>query len=263
VENYYDILGVPTGATTAEIKRSFRERAKKSHPDIAGEIAQEEMRRLITAYETLSDGERRREYDRAYERFIASDPRRAQRFDYRSFLKESPDDPDCMAKLVFFDLLHLEEEEAIEVWRRMGGLDFRMDAVLDREDWMDCTFIIAEELDKRGSSYEAFMLLLELVPEERRRPYFRHFMPEVDALIKEIARTRLAGRIPDELLVECMEELVGLGYSRSEEARWFRTMAEASERMGDRRSAAEALRSALKRDPALSGVVQMRRRLGL
>lgn len=263
MENYYDLLGVPTGATTAEIKRAFRERAKVVHPDIAGEVAQEEMRRLLTAYETLSDGERRQEYDRAYERFIKSDPRRAQRFDYRSFLKESPDDPDSMAKLIFFDLLHLEEEEAIEVWWRMGALAFRMDEVLDREDWMDCTFIIAEELDQRGFSYEAFRLLVDLVLEERRRPYFRHFMGEVDALVKEIARTRLAGKIPDDLLVECMEELVGLGYARNEQARWFRTMAEACERMGDSRGASEALRSALKRDPSLSGVVQMKRRLGL
>jgi len=258
VDNYYDILGVRSEATTAEIKRAFRERAKKVHPDIAGGSTDNEMRRLLTAYETLHDAERRREYDRAYVRFV-----KKVDFDYRAFLKETPEDPESQAKLVFFDLLHLEEEEAISVWRRMGGLDFRMDAVLDREDWMDCSFIIAEELDKRGYSFEAFKLLASLIPEEKRRPYFRHFMPEVDSLVKEILRVRLPGSVPDDVLVECLEEALELGYARRDEARWLRTMAEALERMGDRRGAAEALKAALKRDASLSGVVQLKRKLGL
>lgn len=264
MDNYYGILGVDAEATTADIKKAFREKAKRVHPDIAGESAQQEMRRLLTAYETLGDPERRREYDRAYERFTATDPRMGvSKFDYRSFLKERPDDPESQAKLVFFDLLHLEEDEAISVWRRMGGLDFHMDAVLDREDWMDCTFILAEELDKRGHSYDACKLLIDLVGEERRRPYFRHFMPEVDGLLKEIVRSRLARAIPDEALVECLEELLDLGYARKDEARWLKTMAEALERSGDVRGAAEALKAALKKDPALNGVVQLRRRLGI
>jgi len=258
VENYYDILGVSTEATTAEIKKAFRERAKRVHPDIAGGSTENEMRRLLTAYETLHDEERRREYDRAYFRFV-----KKVDFDYRAFLKETPEDPESQAKLVFFDLLHLEEDEAIAVWRRMGGLDFRMDACLDREDWMDCTFILAEELDKRGFAYEGFMLLSELVPEERRRPYFRHFMPEVDSLIKEIIRVRLPGSVPDDVLVECLEEALELGYARRDEARWLKTMAEALDRQGDRRGAAEALKAALKRDASLSGVVQLKRKLGI
>ncbi len=258
MDNYYDILGVSSEATTAEIKKAFRERAKRVHPDIAGGSTDNEMRRLLTAYETLQDAERRREYDRAYVRFV-----KKVDFDYRSFLKETPEDPGSQAKLVFFDLLHLEEDEAISVWRRMGGLEFRMDVVLDREDWMDCAFILAEELDKRGFAYEAFRLLAELVPEERRRPYFKHFMPEVDSLIKEILRARLPAAVPDDVLVECLEEALDLGYARKDEARWLKTMAEALERLGDRRGAAEALRAALKRDSGLAGVVQLKRKLGL
>ncbi|MFA6507369.1 MAG: DnaJ domain-containing protein [Treponemataceae bacterium] len=258
MDNYYDILGVSSEATTAEIKKAFRERAKKIHPDIAGGSTDNEMRRLLAAYEILHDIERRREYDRAYFRFV-----KKVDFDYRSFLKETPDDPDSQAKLIFFDLLHLQEDEAISIWRRMGGLDFRMDAVLDREDWMDCTFIIAEELDKRGFSYEAFKLLAELVTEEQRRPYFRHFMPEVDSLIKEIIRARLAPCVPADVLVECLEEALELGYARRDEARWLKMMAEALERQGDTRSAVEALTAALKRDGTLPGVVQLKRKLGL
>ena len=265
MENYYEILGVTPDASPKLIKKAFRERAKQVHPDIAGETAENEMRRLLAAYELLSDVERRGEYDRAYERFVGSDPRwkTSKDFDYRSWLKEHGNEPENRAKLVFFNLLHMEEDEAIAVWRGGGGLGFRLDAYLEREDWMDCAFILAEELDKRGFSFEAFKLLIDLVVEERRKPYFRHFMPEVDSLIKEIVRIRLNGTIPDELLVECLEEILDIGYPAKEMARWLRTCAEALERLGDRYAAADMLRQALRRDPGLNGVIQIRRRLGV
>ncbi len=216
------------------------------------------MRRLLAAYEILSDPERRQEYDRAYVRFV-----KKVDFDYREFLKERADDPESQSKLIFFDLLHLEESEAIALWRTQGGLGFRLDLYLDREDWMDCTFILAEELDRAGFPYEAFVLLLDILKEERRSPYFRHFMPEVDALIKELARAKLPRAVDDETLVECLEELIGQGYPRKEEARWLRTIAEALSRMGDRRGAEAALRSALQRDSSLPHAVQLRRRLNV
>lgn len=258
MENYYQILGLEQSASDEEIKRAFRERAKKVHPDIAGESGKQAMQKLLTAYETLSNHERRAEYDRAYIRFTAH-----YDFDYRSFLKERKDDPASQAKLIFFDLLHLEEDEALEVWHELGGLDFPMDAYLDREDWMDCSFILAEELDKRGQHYEAFILLADIIREERRRPYFRHFMEEVDTFIKTLARTKLMNSVDDEVLVECMEELLELGYPRKDEARWLRTMAEALVRLGHISDARLALQSALQRDPALPNVVQLRRRLGI
>ncbi len=258
MENYYEILGVEKSAGAREIKKAYRQRAKKVHPDIAGEAAQLEMRRLITAYETLSDEDRRAEYDRAYFRFV-----KTYTFDYRAFLKENGDDPDSQAKLIFFDLLHLEEDEALAVWRRQGGLDFALDRHLEREDWMDCTFILAEELDERGEHYEAFQLLLDLVREERRRPYFRHFIGEVDALVKALARVKLPRVLDDADLVDCLEELIDVGYSRRDEARWLRSIAEALLRLGERNEAAAALQAALQRDPDLPNIVRIRRALGV
>ncbi|GAB1481699.1 DnaJ domain-containing protein [Treponema sp.] len=258
MDNFYDILGIESEASAADIKRAFREKAKRVHPDIAGETALEDMRRLLSAYETLSDTDRRGEYDRAYFRFVKD-----LDFDYRSFLRERYDDPESQAKLIFYEFLHMEEDEAIAVWRRLGGLQFRLDLYLDREDWMDCAFILAEELDKRGAHYEAFTILLDLVKEERRKPYFKHFLGEVETLLKDIARTRLSLHPDHRLVAESLEELLHLGYSRRDEARWLRTIAEALERSGDSRGAQEALRAALRKDPALPNVVQLRRRLGV
>jgi curved DNA-binding protein CbpA len=214
VENYYTLLGVDKNASGREIKKAFREKAKLLHPDIAGKDAEGRMRRLLAAYEVLSRGDRRFEYDRAYDRFMGK-----RGFDYRSFLKERPDDPGSQAKLIFFHLLHLEEEEALEVWTANGGLDFPLGSWLDREDWMDCAFLLAEELDKRRRVYEAFVLLLQIIREERRRPYFKHFMEDVEKFLKELVRLRLKSSVDGETYRECLESLLGLGFSPKEENR--------------------------------------------
>jgi len=224
MNNYYELLEIGRNASTQEIKKAFREKAKRLHPDIAGESGAGEMRKLLAAYEILSDGNRRFEYDRAYTRFTGK-YREKQGFNYRSYLREKKDDPSSQAKLIFFELLHLEEEEALSIWKDLGGLDFPLDKYLDREDWMDCTFILAEELDKRGFCYEAFVLLIGLVREERRRPYFRHFMEEVEKLLKELVRLRLRAAVDNEIYLECLEALLGLGFPSQYEARILRLIA--------------------------------------
>jgi len=258
--NYYEILTVGQNASTQEIKRAFRERAKQLHPDLTGdaggESGAEEMRKLLAAYETLSNRDRRFEYDRAYNRFIGK-----YRFDYRSFLMERKDEPSSQAKLIFFELLHLEEETALAIWQKHGGLEFRMEKYLDREDWMDCSYILAEELAKRQRYYEAFVLLVQLVREERRLPYFRHFMGEVETFLKELTRLHLRSAVDKETYVECMELLLYLGFSPKDEARWMRSIAETLILLGESNAAAKIFREALKRDPALPNTALLKRKL--
>jgi len=218
--NYYEILTVGQNASSKEIKKAFRERAKQLHPDVAGETGAEEMRKLLAAYQTLSDRDRRFEYDRAYNRFVGK-----YRFDYRSFLMEQKDDPGSQAKLIFFELLHLEEETALAVWQKQGGLQFPMEKYLDREDWMDCSYILAEELAKRRRFYEAFVLLVSLVREERRLPYFKHFMHEVEKFLKELVRLHLRSAVDRETYMDCMEALLGLGFPPQYEGRILRSIA--------------------------------------
>ncbi|GHT95201.1 molecular chaperone DnaJ [Spirochaetia bacterium] len=241
MQDYYRLLGVNRNASFQDIKKAFRNKAKRLHPDVAGRVspgggdAEEAMRKLLAAYEVLVDPDRRYEYDRVYGRLADK-----YTFDYRTFLRENPDDPALQAKLVFFHLFHREEEEALEVWQAQGGLNFPMQHFLDREDWMDCTYILAEELEKRQRSYEAFVLYAAVIREERRRPYFRHFTIEVENALKELVRLRLRSSVDGETYVACMETLLDLGFPPREEARWMRSMAEALVRMGDR-SAAEAV----------------------
>ena len=241
MNNYYELLGLRPDASSAEIKKAFREKAKKLHPDIAGESAGAQMRKLLTAYETLSSEQRRYEYDRAYSRFTANPV-----FNYRTWLREREDDPESQAKLLFFELLHLEEDEAINIWRKNGGINFSMDKYMDREDWMDCSFILAEELDRRGHSYEAFRLLENIIREERRKPYFGIFTPELEKYTREIVRQRLRPQVDDETWIECMETLLDLGFSARDTAYWLRSLAQTLHKIGDRAGSQQVLKEAKK-----------------
>ncbi|MDA8142104.1 MAG: DnaJ domain-containing protein [Desulfobacteraceae bacterium] len=63
--DYYKVLGVDKGASSADIKKAYRKLAMKYHPDHAknDKDAEEKFKKISEAYAVLSDEEKRKQYD--------------------------------------------------------------------------------------------------------------------------------------------------------------------------------------------------------
>ncbi len=60
-KTFYDVLGVSRDASDKEIKTAFHKLAQKYHPDAGGD--EQKFKEISEAYETLSNPDKRKEYD--------------------------------------------------------------------------------------------------------------------------------------------------------------------------------------------------------
>ena len=69
LKSHYQLLGVGISATEEEIRRAYRWKALRAHPDKNKGLSQAEeiMKKLNKAYETLTDTMKRADYDEQME----------------------------------------------------------------------------------------------------------------------------------------------------------------------------------------------------
>ena len=64
-KDYYEVLGVPQGASEKDVARAYRKLAKQYHPDAnsGDKDAEERFKEISAAHDVLGDAEKRKEYD--------------------------------------------------------------------------------------------------------------------------------------------------------------------------------------------------------
>ena len=197
--DYYACLKLDRDATAADIKKAFRNLAKRYHPDKNQEPAAARMfRRIWRAYNVLRDAKQKRAYDktlRAAEGTVANDIYGARK---HSHTAETVD-------RLFQALLQHRYETGIALYEQLlqrcerngdkkgGGVT--LDAVLSYEESRDCEFLVAEAYEKiafqktgaQGAAHykqQAIALYESLLAAEAQRPCFRHFTREVKERLK-------------------------------------------------------------------------------
>lgn len=255
--DYYKILGVSPKASASEIKRAFRKKAKQLHPDLldpdSAENAahKEEFNLVLKAYEVLSDLHQKRLFDEENElkNRYSKAFRSENSFNYREWLAARPD-LESQCKLIFFDLMHKNEDYAVELFKKLNTEvpDFSLSYWFTREDFMDYGFILCEEMIFRGEYYDAIILLLQIIKMENSFPYFKIFFPEVMLLAKTVLKRQLEGTVPDELFLDALERALDLGFPKKDEAVFFLKMAAAYDRLGDSETAIICIKEAQKLD---------------
>jgi dnaJ domain protein len=264
IEDYYTILNISPSASIAEIKRAFRKKAKELHPDIPHNVRhtgrkksnEQALLQLIRAYEALLDAKRRAEFDVFYNKAA----KKTESFDYRTWLKEQTD-TESKAMLIFFDLFHNAEDEAVEEFLRLRVVQpsFSLRRFFNRGDFMDCGFVLAEELSFRNHYYEAFVLLEQIIREEQKQAYFRHFFPEVLILARKLIREKLIYMLADDLILDCCEAALDFGLSKADNAEILKKMAEIYYRMGDFTTGDGCAAASVRMNPRIRGIATLKK----
>lgn len=239
MKDCYKILGVPHNATAAEIKHAYRQKAKLLHPDLSGQSS-EAFLELKSAYDTLSDIKSRELFDESYafHNNTFNKDKDYKKFDYRKWLVERTDD-ESRAKLIIFDLLHHNEDDAVSEFKKMNmeRTNFRLSRWFTREDFMDFGFILAEELVLRQEYYDAVILLDQIIHMEYTFEHFRLFFPEVMSLARHILRNNIEDACSPELAIDAWERALDLRFGNEDDAYFLLRMGDAYEKIGDRYTA--------------------------
>lgn len=258
-ESYYDVLDVDRSASQEDIKQAFRKMAKKHHPDTKqGDdkpAASRRMKQVMAAYRVLSNERERARYDVLLQTSPA--------------FRESDEDKrdqttEARVEQMLDDLLENNGESALEAWDSLNSdSDFALADYLETRDYLDCLFLLAEEMEGVERNKEAADLYEELFEREKEPPRHRYFFEEVEVRLKKLYSRKLPRDATDpEEEIACYERILEFDVDRSEKAFILKKIAEVHLKMDKEEKAREVFTQALDLKPGLKGTATIREKLG-
>ena len=272
IPDYYQILEVGRDATAQEIKRAYRNLAKRYHPDKNPErtaFAEKMFREVCSAYNTLQDKKRKSDYDRTLWTIERQQRSHEVYLDRLNRLNQTY----AKLELLLQALLHHKYETGISMYEQLQhhsqetGKKLRIDDFLSYEESRDCEFLVAEAYQKLGFSngdpssvldryrkIEQAMLIYEsLLSAEAKRPCFRHFIQEVKDRLKFIYLYHFSVEGYDQTHPIPLTKIRELKLSKRETAWMYKKIAEFYVEIDRFPEARTVLKMAFELQPRLTG----------
>ncbi len=234
----YRTLKVGRGASAREVRASFKSLMIESHPDKnpgRRAWAERRVRELIAAYEVLSDPAQRATFDRESASRGARggpDPS-AQKFTEPFYFRKS--DPESKALVVLHHFLHGKPRVGAKLLRDLEARNGRgfLATYLDREDYLDCLYLIGEYHASQRQYLKAAERFLALYTHEKTSRFPRHYLDEVVRLLKDLYLRKIPKHSASEAALEGLKTAGGLRLTQAEERLRLKRMAELLYRNGD------------------------------
>lgn len=225
--DYYAVLKVAPEATFEQIRASFKRLVLESHPDKnpkRREWSERRVRELIQAFEVLGNAQAREAFDRR--RQAVSRKNSAKKQEEPFFFRKK--DPGSKALLILHFLLNRRPRNALNVLQEMESLcgDEFLHKNLDREDYLDCLFLLSEFHMARRDYSKAAERLRAFYLHEKEARFPRHYTDEVIRRLKDLYLRKLPRAEEPEAALQGLEEAKGLGLTRAEEFLRLKKMAE-------------------------------------
>ena len=247
--NHYQTLRVLRTASKKEIQTSFRRLVKIYHPDKnpkRTKWAEAQMRKLLDAYETVSDDGRRASYDR----YVAA--RRAS-MSFAERMAQKKDDLGAQAKLILHHLLEGNFDAAIELRERLSQRrpSFDLAQHLDDCDYLDSLFLLGEAYETRRMWRTALRFYWEAYESEKDEPRKRYFFDELKDRLRVLFSQRLVRGLAPEDALKNYRRALGMCVNSRDAALIYKKIAALHSRLGQPGSAVEALDKAKELCPGM------------
>lgn len=260
--NFYKILGVDSNASDIDVKKAFRDLAKKFHPDKNPgdeQTAEQKFKEIVSAYQVLIDREKRRDYDLTLKRIN----KEAEINSNRSYRMDSNDEK-TLCHIILIELLRPNKRKAMQLYEQFLAKipNFRLDKYMSDADSRDCEFLLAEAYHQIGNLNQAEALYIELLRKEEKRAYFYHFTQEIADLLKDIYMQNINKAESSGDILLNQQKILAMKLSTYESSWIYKKTAEAYYRLNDFENAINSLKSAFEINPKLPGAKKISKKLG-
>ena len=260
--DHYKTLGLDVDATAEQVRKVFRELAKKYHPDLNAhrkQWANGQIKRLIDANRILSNARLREVYDR--KRGLLYERQKAKLgAQHRPHIRRTL----TQAEHILECLLSGRAKKAMADYERLTRSKdgFELSDHLELRDWVDAKFLIAEEYERLGQYTKALELYESLYHHDRARTRYSHFTHEVRDRILRLCCRKLAPSLEPTEAAQCFTRALSLDLTRAKKAFLHKKLAECHLAVGDTNAARRQLAIAFELKPNLKGATKICSRLG-